>query len=239
VNGILTIAWREWRGLFYSPIAYVVLALFALGSSLIFFITFGPGQRAAMRSTYEGVVWLMVFLVPAISMRLLSEELRSGTIERLITSPITDMQVVLGKWLAGLAFFATLLLPLVAQIVVLEIFAEPDLGPIFTGLLGLLLVGGLYLAIGVFGSAASENQIIAFLITVLIICGLTFLLYFLPEASFVPPAARSAMIYANLNWQFADFNKGLIDLRNFVYFSSTTALFLFMAIKLLESRRWR
>lgn len=239
MKAMLTLMRRELAALFYSPIAYVVLALFTLGSSLIFYIGFAPGNHATMRITYAGVVWLLIFLAPAISMRLISEELSRGTIERLMTSPVSDLQIVLGKWLAGLVFFVVLMLPLVAQVVVLELAADPDLGPVVTGLIGLLLVGCLYLAIGVFASAATENQIIAFLLTVFIICSLTFLLYFLPTAGFIPPKVRAAMFYANVNRQFEDFNKGLIDIRNFVYFASTTALFLFLAVKSLESRRWR
>jgi ABC-2 type transport system permease protein len=239
VSAVLTLFRRELSAIFFSPIGYVVLALFALGASLIFFIGFAPGNHATMRDTYAGVVWLLVFLAPAISMRLLSEELSRGTIERLMTSPVSDTQVVLGKWLAAVAFFVVLLLPLLVQFAVLEWHASPDWGPALTGLLGLLLVGGLYLAIGVFASAASENQIIAFLLTVLLICGLTFLLFFLPSATFLPPGVRAALFYANVNRQFEDFNKGLIDIRNFVYFLTLTGLFLFLAVKLLESRRWR
>lgn len=234
-----TILRRELASLFYSPIAYVVLAMFALGSGLVFYIGFAPGEHATMRTTYGGVVWILVFLAPAISMRLVSEELARGTIERLATSPVNDWQIVVGKWLAAVVFFALLLLPLGVQALVLELSASPDWGPIFTGWLGLLLVGGLYLAIGVFASAATENQIIAFLLSVLIICCLTFLLYFLPEAGFIPPKVRSAMVFANVNRQFEGFNKGLIDIRNFVYFASVTTMFLFFAVKLLESRRWR
>ena len=230
---------RELASLFYSPIGYVVVGLFALGSSLIFLIDFAPGSPAAMRSTYAGVVWLLVFLAPAISMRLISEELARGTLERLSTSPVGETQIVLGKWLAAVAFFCIMLLPLVVQLLLLEVNGRPDWGPAVTGLLGLGLVGGLYLAIGTFASAVSENQIIAFLLSVFIICGFTFLLYFLPESQLIPPGVRAAMYYANVNRQFEDFNKGLVDVRNFVYFASVTALFLFLAVKMLESRRWR
>ena len=239
MKNIATIFRRELASLFFSPIGYVVLAIFALGSSLVFYISFAPGNHATMRGTYSGVVWLLVFLAPAISMRLISEELARGTIEKLTTSPVGDTQIVLGKWLAAVGFFVVLLLPLTCQFAILELSASPDWGPAITGLVGLLLVGALYLAIGVFASAASENQIIAFLLTVFLICLLTFLLYFLPEASFLSPNVRAAMYYANVNRQFEDFNKGLIDIRNFVYFASTTGFFLFLAVKLLESRRWR
>ncbi|MCE9589052.1 MAG: ABC transporter permease [Planctomycetes bacterium] len=236
---IIAIAKRELMALYYSPIAYVVLALFALGTTMFFFLNFETGAAATMRNVFEGVVWLMVFLVPAISMRMLSDEFRAGTIEMLMTSPISDTDVVIGKWLGAMGFFVTLLSPLVLLTAVLEIFSSPDYGPIFTGFLGLVLVGGLYLAIGAFASATTQNQIIAFLISLFIICFLTIIMYYLPQASFVGGGLRTAMFYANVNHQFEDFNKGLIDIRNLVYFFSGIALFLFLAIKLVESKRWR
>ncbi len=239
MNQMLTIAKRELTSLFYSPIAYVVLGLFSLGTTMIFFIGFGPGQPATLRPTLEGVVWLLIFLVPAISMRLISEEFRSGTVEPLLTAPVTDTQVVVGKWLGAMGFFSVLLVPLLVLVAVLEITASPDFGPIVTGLVGLVLVGGFYLAIGAFASAATQNQIIAFMLTVFIICVFTIAMFFLPQAAFLGPGVREAMFYLNVNMQFADFNKGLIDTSNFVYFATGIALFLFLAVKLLESRRWR
>lgn len=239
MNQTLAIAKRELMSLFCSPIAYVVMGLFAFGTTWVFLRSFGPGQPATLRPTLEFVIWLMIFLVPAISMRLLSEEYSSGTIEPLMTSPISDTQVVLGKWLGAMGLFAGLLVPLVILTLVLELTASPDYGPIQTGLLGLMLVGGLYLAIGTFASAATQNQIIAWLLAVFIICVFTIAMFFLPQAAFVGQGLREAMFYLNVNLQFDDFNKGLIDTSNFVYFLSGIALFLFMAVKLLESRRWR
>lgn len=235
----LTIAKRELAGLFFSPIAYVVLGAFAIGASIFFLVSFEPGQPATMRPTFDAVVWLLVFLAPAVSMRLISEELRSGTFERLMTSPVSDAQVVVGKWLGALAFFCVMLLPLLVHAFVLERAGSPELGPIFTGLLGLVLVGALYLAIGVFASAWSQNQIIAFLLTVFIIALPTFATYFINSQLVPDPAQRRLIDYLSVNRQYADFAKGLIDIRNFVYFLSGTALFLFLATMLVQSRRWR
>ncbi len=235
----LTIARRELSSLFFSPIAYVVLALFSLGASLLFFTQYQVGAEASLRGTFAGIVWLLIFLAPAISMRLLSEELRSGTMETLATAPLRDMQIVLGKWLGAMGFYAVLLLPVLALTGLLELTADPDLGPVLTGLIGLLLLGGFYLAIGAFASSLTENQIIAFLLTVFIICLFTFVLFFLPNASFVSNSARQVMYYANVNAQFDDFGKGLIDLGGVVYFLSGAGLFLFAAVICLESRRWR
>lgn len=234
------IARRELGALFYSPIAYVVLGLMALGAALLFVgFTFAPGYPATMRSTFSGMVWLMVFLAPAVSMRLLAEEYRSGSIEPLMTAPVSDAQVVLGKWLGALGFLAALLIPLLVIIAVMELTASPDYGPVFTGFVGLLLVGGFYLAIGAFASAVTANQIIAFLLTIFIINLFTLLLQYLASAPFVSAEWQDALLYANVNWQFETFNKGLIDVRGLIYFISGTAVFLFLAVKLLESRRWR
>lgn len=235
----LAIARREVSGLFYSPVAYLVLAVFALISGLLFFADFAPGQPAVLRAQFGWIVWLLAFIAPAISMRSLSEEFRSGSIELMMTAPVTDAQMVVGKWLGSMAFFAATLLPIVVQVLVMELVAQPDYGPILTGLLGLLLVGGLYLAIGVFASSLGDSQLVAFLITVLITGMLTIGMYLLAQRSWVPGPMQTAMFYLNVDQQYADFAKGLIDIRNFVYFASGIALFLFIAAKLVESRRWR
>ncbi len=206
MNQTMTIAKRELTALFYSPIAYVVLALFALGATMLFLLNFAPGREAALRLTLDWVVWLAIFLVPAISMRLVSEEYRAGTVELLMTSPVSDTQVIVGKWLGAMGFVLTLLAPLAVFWLVLELKGDPDPGPILSGLIGLLLVGGFYLAIGTFASATTQNQIIAFLLTVFIICLFTFLTAFLPQQPFIGQGLREAMFYMNVNAQFDDFN---------------------------------
>ncbi len=239
MNHTLTIAKRELSSLFFSPVAYLVLAIFTSVTSMLFFTRFAPGEQATLRWELTMLVWLLVFIAPAISMRLLSEEFKSGTIELLMTSPISDMQLVIGKWLGAMVFFLVLLLPIVSHIIVLEINASPDYGPIMTGLAGVVLVGGLYLAIGTFVSAMNDSQLIAFIITVMITGFLTIGLYMLNTVDWVPGWLKQVCFYINVDTQYSAFAKGLIDIRNFVYFISGIALFLFYAVKLLESRRWR
>ncbi len=239
MNQTLTIAKREVTALFYSPIAYLVLAVFALVASLLFLGGFYPGAPATMREPFNAFVFLMVFLVPAISMRGLSEEFNSGSIEMLMTAPISDTQVILGKWLGAVCFFCTLLAPMLVHLLVLEVNGSPEYGPIFTGLVGLLLVGGLYLAIGTFVSTMTDSQLIAFLVTVLMTGFLTIGMGLLGQIQTLPTWLKDAMFYINVNQQFAGFAKGLIDVRNLVFFLSGIALFLFVAVKVLESRRWR
>jgi len=236
----LAIAHRELTSLFYSPIGFVTLGLFSLGTTLIFFNHFGPGEMATMRPTFTWVVWLLIFIAPAISMRMVSEEFRSGTIETLMTAPVGEMHVILGKWIGAFGFYSVLLLaPTGVLIVVLEFGADPDYGPIFTGLVGLLLVGGLYLAIGMFASAATKDQIISFLLTVFIIGVFTIAMRLIGNSSFVGLETQRALRFANVFEQYEEFAKGVLTLSNVVFFVSGTCLFLFLAVKVLESRRWR
>ena len=235
----LVIAKRELSSLFFSPVAYVALVVFALVSSLFFVRSFYPGLPAEMRAEFLAVTWLLVFIVPALSMGLLSEEIQSGTLELLMTSPLSDVQVVVGKWLGALGFLFVLLTPLLVHAAVLELTAAPDYGPIFSGLLGLVLLGALYLAIGLTVSAATQSQFIALVVTILIIGFLSIGLTLLSVAGWVPYWLREAMYFVNTFEQYADFAKGLINTSNFVFFLSATALFLFFAVLLLQSRRWR
>lgn len=234
---VATIAKREWLSLFFSPIGYVVLGLFALGTALLFAAQLEQGAAATMRPIFDGAVWLLIFIAPAVSMRLVAEELRLGTIERLMTTPVSDAAVATGKWIGAMGFMGVLLLPLGIEAIALEIIADPEPGPIWTGLLGLLLVGGLYLAIGLFASTLTSNQVIALLVTIAIISIPTFAAYFASTSAYLDPSIRKAVEYVSVNKQYADFAKGVIDIRNFVYFLSFTWLFVFLAAKMLEGRR--
>ena len=235
----LTIAKRELSSLFYSPVAYLVLMVFAFIAAGLFVSYFQPGVPAQMQAQFGALLWLLVFLLPALSMGLVSDELARGTIEPLMTAPVSDTQVVLGKWLGAMGFFLALLVPVLVEVLVLELTADPDYGPILTGLLGLILTGGLFLAIGVMLSAVTSSQLVAFLLTVLATGLLTIGTWMITRADWPPDWLVQTLWYVNINEQFANFARGVVDLRNLVYFLSTTALCLFLAVKLLESRRWR
>jgi len=225
--------------LFCSPIGYVVMGLFSVIITMVFFRFYQPQAPATLRPTLEFVVWALIFLAPAISMRSISEEYSNGTVELLLTSPISDAQVVMGKWLGALGFFAVLTFaPLMILLFLLMTTSNPEWGPIFTQLLGLLLVGGLYLAIGIAASAGTQNQIIAFLVTVTIVGMVTFGMMLLTTV-FDQAWIKQTLFYLWINNQFEEFNKGVIDTSSLVYFLSGISLFLFIAVKLVESRRWR
>ncbi|MEQ9460187.1 MAG: ABC transporter permease [Phycisphaeraceae bacterium] len=235
-----TIAKRETLSLFYAPVAYLVLGLFATIASMIFLGVFDSGAPASLRYQFTGIVWLLAFTLPAISMRLLSEEIRTGTLELIMTAPVSDLQLVMGKWLGAMGFYLAMLSPVLIHIAMLEVHGRPDYGPIITGFVGMILVGGLYLAIGAFASAMSDSQIVAYMVTALFTGMLTIGMAILPGAvSWFPGWAREACYYLSVDRQYEDFAKGLIDTSNFVYFASLTGLFLFLAVKLIESRRWR
>ncbi len=233
-----TIAKREFTSFFHSPVAYLVMCPFIFFAALLFLLfQFQPQQPAEMRNVFTQLVWLLVLIAPAISMRLVAEELRSGTVETLMTSPISDTAVILGKWLGALGFFAVLLSPTLMLVITLEIWASPDYGPIVSGYIGLLLVGGLYLAIGTLASVLTRNQIIAFLLTGFVILLFTIVTYFLPRV--LPPRFGELAFYLNVNEQYDAFSKGLIDTSNIVYFVTAIAMFLALAVKALETRKWR
>ncbi len=191
-----------------------------------------------MRSFFEVSVFLLLFIAPAISMRLLSEELRSGTLESLMTCPVMDWEVVIGKWLAATGFFVVMLAPTLVFVLILEIYAAPDYGPIFCGYLGLLSVGCLYLAAGLLASTFWSSQILSYLIA------LFFWLFYWGLTSMLPGylGGKSAeyLYWLNISSRFSnDFAKGVLDTSTLIYFASGTIFFLIAAVKVLESRRWR
>lgn len=240
MNHTLTIAKRELSALFFSPVAYLVLGVFAfIATGFFVYATLGEGMPAELRAEFSMIVFVLAFVAPAISMRLLSEELRSGTIELLMSAPVNDTQVILGKWLGAMVFYLALLAPLVVLAIVLETVADPDYGPIASGLLGLVLIGALYMAIGVAVSAATDSQLVAYLLTVLIIGMLTIGVSLIVSTDWAAPWLIDTLYYININQQYSDFAKGLIDTSHFVFFISTTALALFVAVLILQSKRWR
>lgn len=233
------IALREWRSLGATAMGYGVLVLFALAGGLVFLSSFQAGEIATMRPTFVAVSWILAVLMPAISMRLIAEELRQRTFEQLLASPLRDRDIVLGKWLGAMAYVAVLLLLLMLPVGVLLVFSnpQPDLGPIFTGWLGLLLVAGLYLSIGLWISAMTDSHLLAFMATVFCIGLVTVLTALLPYARFVGPEGREALFYMNVPLQYEGFAKGVIDPTHVAFFISGIGLFLFLAVQVLRFRR--
>jgi len=234
------IAKRELSSYFFSPIAYVAMALFLLATGISFFDDFQPGQPAGMRSIFEWMVWLLVFVVPVLCMGLLAQEWATGTIETLMTAPVQETDVVVGKFLGSLGFFTVLLAPTLFYVVLLRIYGRPELGPIVSGYLGILLVGALFIAIGLFCSSLTRSQVVAAVTTVAILFLITIAPWWaLREGASTLSSGWRRVVDQGVYNRYVDFSKGVIDTGHVVFFLALTAVFLFLTTKVLESRRWQ
>ena len=244
MHNIWQIARRELGAIFVQPLAYifgvVIIALTGyIFSSELFFLATQPGALPIDVQNVLGLyTFLYLFAMPALTMRLLSEEQRSGTMELLMTLPLRDGEVVLGKFLAGFIFYLmTTMLTLVFPIILFT-FGNPDPGPIWAAYLGVILWGAALLGIGILASALSENQMVAFILGL----GLTLVLYLLviPAQSFaLGDTAVTILTELSLSNHQNNFFRGLIVAKDVVYFLVVTAVSLFAATRVLESRRWR
>ncbi|HSV15956.1 MAG TPA: ABC transporter permease subunit [Tepidisphaeraceae bacterium] len=233
-----TIARRELSSFFFSPIAYVAMGLFLLAAGFSFWDDFQPGQPAVMRSIFERMVWLLVVVVPVLCMGLLSQEWATGTIETLMTAPIGETEVVLGKFLGSLAFYLVLLVPTLLYVVLLRLYSVPDYGPIFAGYLGLFLVGALFIAIALFCSSLTRSQVVAAVSSGAILLLTTIVPWYASSRATLSGFWRTAADQGVFT-RYADFSKGIIDTGNLIFFIVATAVFLFLTVKVLESRRWK
>ena len=233
-----TIAARELPAYLLSPAGYVITALFLLITGFLFaFAGFEQGQTASLRPTFDVITWVLLFICPAVAMRTISEELRSGTFEALMTAPVTEAEVVLGKFLGSAAFLVLMLLPTGMYVVALELYGRPDYGELLCGYLGVILAGAAYLAGGILASTLTSSQVVAFLLSVFFWVALVFSTKLLP--------ARLDDNWAELvraldpDLRLGNFSIGLLDTSDVVYFLSMTALFLTAAVKSLQVRRLR
>ncbi len=237
---------RELRAYFYSPLAYVVLGIFLLVNGFVFWIivSFLSDPRARAGAPLEFFFgqtfffWLiLLFVTPILTMRLLSEERRSGTIEVLMTAPITEGQVVLSKFAAALLFYVVLWLPTVAYAAIVDYHADVDWGPVAAGYLGVLGIGALFLAVGLFASSLTRSQLVSALLTFVLLIPL--FSFGLLENLVNHEGAKEVFGYLNLWSHMDDFAKGIIDTRRLVYYVSAVVFFLFLAGRSLELKKWR
>ena len=238
---------RELVAYFSSPLAYIVMTAFLFMQGYIFYLIvsfLNNPQTPAMtplRLFFGGTIffWLfLLFVVPVITMRLIAEERRSGTIEVLLTSPVTEMQVVVGKFAAAMAFYAALWLPTVIYVLILRRHSEIDLGPVAAGYLGVFLLGFLFLAVGIFASTLTTNQLIAAIIAfaaTVVLFSIGLVEQLMTSSSFL----KAALAQMNLWTQMDDFAKGIVDTRHVIYQLSAGMLFIFLAAKSLEVKKWR
>ena len=232
------IARRELSSYFYSPIAYVAMTLFLIATGFSFWDDFRPGQPVAMRSIFEWMVYLLVFIVPVLCMGLLSQEWATGTMETLMTAPLSETEVVLGKFLGSLGFFAVLVAPTLLYLLMLRLYGRPDYGPIFSGYLGIALVGALFISIGLFCSALTRSQVVAAVAAAAILFLITIIPWWAASKATLRDIWRTLADQGVMS-KYTDFSKGIIDTGNLVFFLVFTAMFLFLTVKVLESRRWK
>lgn len=237
------IARRELGAIFVQPIAYIFMMVMLFITGIIFAFQIGAtttqgGPPPTVTNILLTFTFITIFTIPAITMRLLSEEQRSGTIEVLMTMPVNDMEVVVGKFLASFVFYLAMIgLTLVYPIILLR-FGNPDIGPMVTAYIGTLLWGASLLGIGTFASALSDNQIVSFMIA----GGMNLTLYLAGiPAQLLPPGTALSTIFNELSLQshLGNFTSGLITATDVVYYLALTAIMLFAAARVMESRRWR
>lgn len=229
------IAWREVRSFFTSWIAYAVTMFFLLLTGYIFFAIFTAGRTSDLRYFFWDAAVILMIIIPMMTMRLFAEERRLGTLELLLTSPITDWQAVVGKF-CGAMFALCIILALTLYVPLMaNRFANPDLGPYWTAYIGLLFYGGAMIAVGTFWSALTDNQIIAAVATF----GTLLLLYIISWPAEGAGTFSEIFERISLYHRYKDFAGGLMDTKHFVFYITFIWWSLFLAVRILESRKWR
>ena len=237
MNYAKIIAAKELKGYFTSPAAYIVLVIFLLLSGWFFASPLFLSNTSDLRSLFGIVPIIYLFFIPAVTMNLISREKSTGTLETITTFPVTETQIIMGKFWASLILIAIgLLFTLIHFFTIMLLGTNVDYGVIFCGYLGLLLLGALYSAIGLFTSSISNNPIVAFIISFFIVFFLFIIQYSL---FFIPPFLAGVFQYISSAYHFDNISRGVIDTRNLVYFASGTALFLKLSITILTSRKWK
>lgn len=236
MDGTITIFKREMVGYFYSPIAYVVIAVFLVFSGYFFATILSLTQQATLTYSLANTQFILSILTPVITMRLLSEEVRSGTIEMLMTAPVTDFEVVFGKFLAAWFLYLVMLAPTLLYVVFLKWVGQPDMGPIIASYIGLSLMGAMFISIGLLTSALTRNQMIAGISGIVALVILFFVGYAVSgtETWYAP-----ILQYIGTYGHWESFTKGLVDSRDVVYYVTIAALALFITVRIVESRKWR
>src|SRR6185369_2892503 len=256
MSNILAIAQKELKSYFASPIAYIVIGLWALlygyffAAILHFFAQqsmqmnqFGmQGPQAInissdlIRPVIQNTLILILFLLPMVTMRAYSEEKRSGTIELLLTSPLTDLEIIVGKFLGAMGLFVAMLAVTLLHIGLLFVYGQPEWKPIVTAYIGLLLMGGCFISLGLFISSLTKNQIVAGMVTF----GAFLLLWVITWiGSAAGPTAEKVTQYLSIVDHYDDFGKGVLDTTHFIYYVSFITFGLFLTAKSVDSERWR
>ena len=218
------IVWKEFKSYFLSPIAYIVISIFLIVTGWFFFSVFFIAGRADQRDFFSMLPIIFSFTIPAITMRLFSEELRSGSHEILMTLPTTPMEIMLGKYLASLGFVVLMLAPTLSYSVFVSMLGDLDWGPVIGGYLGAVLLAAAFCALGLFASSLTKNQIIAFIIGTAVCFFLTMIDKML---IFFPASVIGILQFLGADYHFSNISRGIIDSRDVAYFLSVCFLALY------------
>ena len=237
MSNALAIAWKESKSYFSTPTAYIVGAMFLVLTG-IFFVddVTGRNPEASVRGFVNWTSFFLLFLAPLLTMRLLAEEQKMGTLELLLTAPVRDWEVVVGKYLASLLTIVVTVALTLFYVFLLYWYGDPDTGPILSSYLGLLLHGAAALAVGLLASSLSSNQIVAAVVGMSILLTLSFID---GVADLVSGVAAEVLDGLALDSHFTDFTRGVVDTGHVLYYVSLAAVFLFLTVRSLETRRWR
>ncbi len=256
MSNVLAIANKELRSYFTSPIAYIVIGLFAALYGFFFWAILqyfvaqsmqmgqfgmqGPQSmnvnQQLIRPLVQNVTILVLFLMPMVTMRTYSEEKRSGTIELLLTSPLSDFQIIMGKFLGAMALYLIMLAVTLIHIAILFMYGRPEWKPIVTAYIGLVLLGGCFISLGLFISSLTKNQIVAGMVTFAVFLFLWIITWI---GSFSGPTVDKLTTYLSIIDHLDDFGKGVIDTTHVIYYLSFITFGLFLTAKSVDSERWR
>ncbi|MCF7884898.1 MAG: ABC transporter permease subunit [Candidatus Marinimicrobia bacterium] len=228
---------KEFSSFFNSAVAYITLIVFLLLAGWFSMNTFFLINQSDLRQLFSVIPIIYLAFIPALTMNLIAEEKNDGTMEFLTTLPVSDADIVVGKFLASMALIGIALLFTFTQFfTVLIIGNNVDIGALLCGYIGLLLLGGVYSAIGLFASSITDNQIVAFIVSFLIIA-----IFFILDKilMFVPGFLSTIFQYMSTGYHFESISRGVIDSRNIIYFASIITFFLLLSIRVLEMRKWR
>ncbi len=240
-NPAIIVMKRELKAYFTSPVAYFVTVLFLLVSGIFFYFGFMPlyggfflMDRAELRAFFSALPHILSCIIPAVTMRLFAEEKRSGSIETLMTLPVTETDIVTGKYLASFIGSLIMLAPTLLFIIPAEIYGSPDYGPIVGGFIGAIFLCASFTAIGIFTSAITKNQIVAFLAGIAICVAITMIDFLL---IFLPSGLSAVLGFLSAKSHFTSISRGIIDTRDFIYFISLTALFFTATVKVQQNAK--
>ncbi len=225
---------RDFKVYFISPIAYIVISIFLILSGWFFFTTFFLFSQAEMRAFFGLLPVLFAFIVPAVTMRLFSEELNTGSYELLLTLPVSVRDVVVGKFAAAVAFVSLMLVPTLSYAVCISLYGDLDWGPVIGGYLGALLLGAAFASVGLFASSLTRNQIIAFIIGLSICFFLTLIdkmLFFLPES------VIGVFQFLGADFHFQNIARGILDSRDILYFLSVCFVSLYGTYLVIQEKK--